>query len=140
MLTVTEATFTRRVLRADLPTLVCFGARACPGRQALRPALERVSVAHQGCLRVAMALLDQAPLLAEQYGVVASPTLMVFAGGDRQGLVVGFIPDGLVALLAADVLHGALAGDIFWSPVEERFVVVTVYRTSKIDKYWSETP
>lgn len=120
MLQVTERTFARAVLRAEIPALVCFGARACPGRLALRPALEQASAAHAGRLLVATVLTDHAPLLADQYGVIASPTLMVFAGGDRQGQVVGFIPHGLVALLAADVVGGAVAGDSFWSPLEER--------------------
>jgi hypothetical protein len=118
---VTETTFARHVLRAELPVLVCFGARACPGRLALRPALERVSATRQGRLRVATVLTDRAPLLVEQYGVVASPTLMAFAHGDRQGQVIGFIPDGLLDLLADDVIRGAVADDTFWSPVEERF-------------------
>lgn len=121
MMLITEATFARRVLRAALPALVCFGVRACPGRLALRPALERVSATYEGRLQVAMALVDDAPLLAEQFGLVASPTLMVFESGDRQGQVIGFIPSGLVALLASDVARGAVAGDILWSPIEERF-------------------
>jgi thioredoxin 1 len=121
MLSVSEATFTRRILRAPLPALVCFGAQACPGRLAMRPALERLGVTHGDALQVASLLVDRAPLLAEQYGVVASPTLMVFQHGERQGQVVGFLPERLLALLAADVLSGAVAGDRFWSPVEERF-------------------
>lgn len=118
---VTEATFARRVLRPTLPVLVCFGAQACPGRRALAPALERAAAAHAGSLNVASVLLDRAPLLAEQYGVAASPTLMLFQHGDRQAQVVGFVPEGLVALLADEAARGEVRGDIFWSPVEERF-------------------
>lgn len=121
MIAVTEATFGRHVLRAELPVLVCFGARSCPGRQALRSTLQRLSHAYEGQLLVAMALLDQAPLLADQYGIAASPTLAVFQGGERQGQVRGFIPEGLLDLLAEDVLQGVVAGDRLWSPVEERF-------------------
>lgn len=121
MLTVTETTFARNVLRAELPALVCFGAQACPARRALLPALERVAAAFAGRLLVASVVLDRAPLLAEQYGVVASPTLMVFQHGDRQGQVVGFLPEGLLRLLAGEVAVGAVAGDTYWSPVEERF-------------------
>jgi thiol-disulfide isomerase/thioredoxin len=121
MITVTEATFARRVLRAELPVLVCFGARACPGRQALRPALERLSAAYDGRLLVAMALLDRAPLLAEQYGLAVSPTLAVFRDGDQQGQAPGFLSPGLLDLLAQDILEGALTGGRLWSPVEARF-------------------
>jgi thioredoxin 1 len=101
--------------------LVCFGARACPGRRALLPALERVTTACAGRLLIATVLLDDAPLLAEQYSIVASPTLMVFQHGERQGQVIGFIADGLVDLLVDDILQGAITGDILWSPVEARF-------------------
>jgi thioredoxin 1 len=121
MIAVTEATFGRRVLRADLPVLVCFATRACSGWRALRPALARLSAAHRGRLDVATLLLDGAPLLAEEYGLTSSPTLMVFAQGDRQGQAVGFLPPGLLDLLAEDAIAGAVSGGQFWSPVEERF-------------------
>ncbi|MEI7771956.1 MAG: thioredoxin domain-containing protein, partial [Chloroflexales bacterium] len=121
LLRVTEATFGRRVLRAPLPVLVCFGTQRCPGRQALAPALERIAATYQGRLRVATVLVDDAILLGEQDGVVASPTLLVFQHGDRQGQAIGFIPAGLVDLLADDVVQGVVTGDILWSPVEEQF-------------------
>lgn len=121
MLRVTEATFGRQVLRATLPVLVCFGTRTCPARRALAPALERIAFTYAGQLLVATALVDDAILLAEQYGVVASPTLMIFQGGDRQGQMIGFIADGLVDLLAEDVVQGVVTGDSLWSPIEERF-------------------
>jgi thioredoxin 1 len=121
MLAVTEATFARQVLRAELPVLICFGAQRCPARRALLPALTRVAAAYRGQLLVASALVDRAPILAEQYGVVASPTLAVFQHGDRQGQVPGFLPEGLLRLLADEVVGGAVAGDRSWSPVEARF-------------------
>lgn len=118
LLRVTEATFGRQVRRATLPVLVCWGMRGCPARQALRLALERIATAYAGRMQVATVLLDAAPLLAELYGVTASPTLMVFQHGERQGQVIGFLPDGLMDLLAAAVVQGAVTGDIHWSPVE----------------------
>jgi thioredoxin 1 len=126
LLRVTEATFGRQVLRAPLPVLVCWGTRGCPARQALRPALERIATAYAGRMRVATMLLDAAPLLAELYGVTASPTLMVFQHGERQGQAIGFLPDGLVDLLAAAVAQGAVAGDIHWSPVEAQLEEVVL--------------
>lgn len=117
----TEATFARQVLRAPVPAIVCFGARGCPGFRALLPALERVEAVYGPRLIVAAILLDAASFLAEQYGVAASPTLMVFEHGDRQSQVVGFIPEGLIGLLAEEVAQGCVTGDSFWNPAEERF-------------------
>ncbi len=68
-----------------------------------------------------MVQIDHAAFLSEQWGVVASPTLMVFVHADRQGQVIGFLPDGLLNLLADDVIQGAVTDDSYWSPVEERF-------------------
>lgn len=121
MLTVTEASFARQVLRAPTPALVCFGLRACPGRRALLPALEAIAEGAAGRLLVATAIVDQAPLLAEAYGVTASPTLLGFAGGEPQGRVVGFLPAGLMRLFADAVARDMVAGDTLWSPVEELF-------------------
>lgn len=121
MQSVTETTFARRVLRAELPALVCFGLRACPGRRAMLPALEELAAAHRGRLHIVSALLDRAPLLAEQYGITASPTLLVFEGGEPRSRVVGFIADGLLRMLADEAAGDALAGGALWSPVEERF-------------------
>lgn len=118
---VTEATFRRQVLQADLPVLVCFGARACPGRRALVPALARTAAAFQGRLLIADILIDRSPLLAEQYGVAASPTLMAFQHGDRQGQAIGYLPEGLLALFADAAARGELTDATAWSPVEERF-------------------
>jgi thiol-disulfide isomerase/thioredoxin len=128
---VTEASFARHVLRAPVPVVVCFGTRACQGRKAMAPALEGVAAAYQGRLEVAMVVVDRAPLVADQYGITASPTLVAFHHGDPQGRVVGFVPSGLVNLFAEDVVRGAVSGDRLWSPVEERFedaVVVPLLR------------
>jgi hypothetical protein len=65
MLHVTEATFGRHVLRAPLPTLVCFGTRRCHGRLALIPAFEQVPSTYVGQLLVAMSLIDHGPFLAK---------------------------------------------------------------------------
>ncbi len=66
-------------------------------------------------------LLDDQLLLAELYGVTASPTLMVFQHGERQGQAIGFLADGLMDLLAEEIAQGAVTGDTLWSPVEAQF-------------------
>lgn len=86
MMLVTEAIFTQQVLRATLPVLACFGTKICQARRAMQPALEGIATTYQNCLVSAMVIIDRAPLLAEQYGITASPTLIIFQdGGNRSG-------------------------------------------------------
>ena len=118
---VTEATFARYVLRAPLPVLVCFGTRDCPGYRAMQPALKRVAQAHAEHLHVATMQIERDGLVAIQYGVELSPTLVVLHAGDAQSCVRGFVPDGLVALFAEDVLRGSVSDYQIWSPVEKHF-------------------
>jgi hypothetical protein len=92
-----------------------------PYRRSSALALEQIATRYAGQLLVAMSLIDNAPLLAEQWGIAASPTLMVFHHGERQGQVVGFIPIGLLDLLVEAVLQGTINNDVLWSPVEAQF-------------------
>ncbi len=118
---VTEATFARYVLRAPLPVLVCFGARDCPGYRAMQPVLKRVAQAQAEHLQVAAMQIEREGLVAIQYGVELSPTLVVFHAGDAQGCVRGFVPEGLVQLFAEDVVRGSVHDYQIWSPVEKHF-------------------
>jgi thioredoxin 1 len=113
----TEATFTRQVVRASLPVIVCLDTQRCPSRRAMTPALERIAARHAGTIRIVLVNSDHAPLLVEQYGIHASPRVLVFQDGERQSQVIGFLADGLVDLLADDVAQGRVSGDGFWSPL-----------------------
>jgi thioredoxin 1 len=115
----TEATFARQVLRAPLPVLALFGLRSCPARRAMQPRLAQIVASHGDRLLLRVALIDDAALLAEQYAVSASPTLIIFQHGEPQGRAVGFLPTGLLQLLIEEVLTDGLNGHDFWSPVEE---------------------
>jgi hypothetical protein len=85
------------------------------------PVLRQVAAAHAGRLLVATILIDRGEFLATQYGVELSPTLAAFHGGDAQGGVQGFIPEGLVHLFAEDILRGSVTDHALWSPVEKDF-------------------
>ncbi|NJM08422.1 DUF1501 domain-containing protein, partial [Candidatus Gracilibacteria bacterium] len=116
---LSEANFGPQVLRAGLPVLVLFGLRNCPARRAMQALLAESVARHTDLLSFKVALVDHAPLLAEQYGVTASPTLIVFQHGEPQGRTVGFLPAGLLQLLVKETLDGELSDDRYWSPIEE---------------------
>jgi thioredoxin len=118
---VTEATFGRRVLASPLPALVLFGAPNCPASRALKPLLQELAAAHAGTISIAFINAERAAWLAEQFGVAATPTLIVVQAGEIVTHVVGFLPAGLLRLLCEQVATGTLPPDAFWSPTEETF-------------------
>ena len=89
MLDVTDDSFDADVLGAGRPVVVDFWAPWCGPCHALEPVLERLE--SQAGDRVVFAKLnvDQNPLSAARYEVLALPTAILFANGEAQETVVG---------------------------------------------------
>jgi thiol-disulfide isomerase/thioredoxin len=121
LLAVTDATFRRHVFASPLPALVLCGTPTCPASRALRPPLQELAATYAGRLRVAVLNAERAALVVEQFGVQATPTILIVQGGEVITRVVGFVPDGLLRLLCEQIATGALPPDPFWSPTEATF-------------------
>jgi thioredoxin 1 len=121
LLRVTESNFGRAVIKSPLPVLALFGSRACPASQALRPLLQELAIAHAGQVRFATINAEQTGLLASQFGLHMTPTLIVVQGGEIATRVIGFVPPQLLRLLCDQVASGTLPPEPFWSPVEATF-------------------
>jgi len=126
LLSVTESNFGRSVINAPLPVVALFGSRTCPASRALRPLLNELALAYAGSIRFATINADQSPLLAGQFGLQITPTLIVVQHGEIITRVVGFVSPELLRLLCDQVARGALPPDPFWSPVEATFEDVVV--------------
>jgi thioredoxin len=89
VLDVTDDSFDADVLGAGRPVVVDFWAPWCGPCHALEPVLERLE--SQAGDRVVFAKLnvDQNPLSAARYEVLALPTAILFANGEAQETVVG---------------------------------------------------
>jgi thioredoxin 1 len=126
LLAVTEATFRRQVLASPVPVLVLFGTPACPASRALRPLLLDLATVYAGHIRIAVLNAERAALLAEQFGVEATPTMLIVRDGEVVTRVIGFVPAGLMRLLCEQVVTGTLPSDPFWSPTEATLEDVVV--------------
>jgi thioredoxin 1 len=98
--TFTEGNWQQEVLASDKPVLVDFWAEWCKPCLAMVPDLEAVAEAYAGRLRVGKLNVEEFSRVAEQYGVQAMPTLLVFKGGKVAEQRVGKMSkDALVKLL-----------------------------------------
>ena len=95
---ITSENFAAEVEQADLPTLVDFYADWCPPCKRLAPVLEKLAADYAGRLNVVKSDTDAEPALAERFGVMTIPTLILFKNGELVQQAVN--PVGLPAVKA----------------------------------------
>lgn len=86
---VTEADFEERVLRSEVPVLVDFWAEWCVPCHMVAPVVEEIAREKGDALAVAKLNIDEHPSLAQRYGVMSIPTLMLFVKGEEKARVIG---------------------------------------------------
>ena len=98
---VTKANFDAEVVRADKPVLIDFWAPWCGPCKMLGPVIEEVADEVASRAKVCKVNIDEEPELAEAYGVMSIPTLIVMKAGKVTKSSVGFKPkDAILSLIA----------------------------------------
>ncbi|MFF0272779.1 thioredoxin family protein [Streptomyces sp. NPDC094447] len=101
---VTDADFAAEVLAAARPVLVKFTAEWCGPCRQLTPVLAALAAEEAERLRVVEIDVDRNPGTTAAYGVLATPTLMVFRAGEPVKAIVGARPKRRLLQDLADVL------------------------------------
>ena len=91
---VTDATFETEVLQADEPVLVDFWAEWCGPCHAVAPVLERIADEHN--VKLVKVNIDEEQGLAQRYGVMSIPTMILFRNGEPAAAVVGAQPKSAI--------------------------------------------
>ena len=86
---VTDASFEKEVLQADLPVLVDFWAEWCGPCKMFAPVLDEVAKAYEGKLRVAKLDIDANPATPNKFGIRGIPTIILYKGGQVEAQKVG---------------------------------------------------
>ena len=86
---VTDATFEEEVLQSPVPVIVDFWAPWCRPCDAIEPHLRAIAAAHDGRVRLVRLDVDEQLGVPGRYGVLALPTVILFAEGEPQATVYG---------------------------------------------------
>ncbi|MFH8577333.1 thioredoxin family protein [Streptomyces zaomyceticus] len=101
---VTDADFGAEVLGSALPVLVKFTAEWCGPCRQLNPVLGAIASEEAERLRIVEIDVDRNPETTLRYGVLATPTLMVFRAGEPVKSLVGARPKRRLLAELEDVL------------------------------------
>ncbi len=93
---VTEATFEQEVIQSDKPVLVDFWAEWCGPCHAVAPVLDKIVEEQAGELRLVKVNIDEEQELAQRFGVMSIPTMILFRNGEPAGAVIGAQPKGAI--------------------------------------------
>lgn len=88
IINVTKENFRQQVLEADKPVLVDFWAPWCVYCRRIAPAFDKIAGQQEDKLIFAKINIDEAPEIAEEYGIDTIPTLLMFKNGKVEGQIV----------------------------------------------------
>jgi thioredoxin 1 len=91
---VTTQTFDHEVLQSEQPVIVDFWAEWCGPCHAVAPVPEKIADERQDDLRVVKLNIDEEPEIAQRYGIVSIPTIVLFKGGEPAAAAIGAQPKG----------------------------------------------
>jgi thioredoxin 1 len=90
--TIKTDTFDTEVLQSEKPVIVDFWAEWCGPCHAVGPVLDEIARERGDDLRVVKVNIDEEPELAQRYGIMSIPTIVLFKAGEPAAAALGAQP------------------------------------------------
>src|SRR5437867_3718041 len=91
---VTVETFESEVIKSNKPVIVDFWAEWCGPCHAVAPVLDKIVEERTGEVRLVKVNIDEEQELAQRYGIMSIPTIMLFKDGEPAAAALGAQPKG----------------------------------------------
>lgn len=98
VINITNNNFNDEVIKSEKPVLIDFWASWCGPCKMLSPVVDKVAAEHPE-IKVCKVNIDEQEALAEHFGIMSIPTLMVFKDGKPVKQSVGVIPERAILAL-----------------------------------------
>lgn len=92
---ITEQNFKKEVIDSEIPILLDFWASWCGPCRMLSPVVEEISNEYMN-IKVGKVNVDEQSELAQKFGIMSIPTLMVFKNGKHIDTKIGVIPKSAI--------------------------------------------
>ena len=90
-LKITEQNFEEEVVKSNIPVLVDFYADWCGPCKMMAPVVAELAAEYEGKCKVFKCNVDENMNLAQKYGVMSIPNMIVFKSGEGKANVVGAV-------------------------------------------------
>jgi thioredoxin 1 len=101
---VSDESFDKEVLQANLPVLIDFWAPWCGPCKAIAPVVAELAKEYDGKLKVVKMNVDDNPQTPSKYGVRGIPNLILFKGGQVKDQIVGAVPKAQLVKAVSQVV------------------------------------
>jgi len=93
---ITDATFDEVINSAEEPVVVDFWAEWCTPCKTIAPLLDEIADEQVGKVKITKLNVDENPAIAQRFGVMSIPTMLVFRDGEPTQRIVGAKPKATI--------------------------------------------